>query len=210
MMSETVFLFDVVSDAPEGMIQLARTGSFYREDQGKFKVTKMMLLQMRDNAVERALDIPIKITHEDSRQAAGWVDCMTLSVQPWRTGYGLFGKVSWSSDVKDKLQGGKYRYISPEINWSGRRYADSKRGAAGEAIGPMLLAAALVLTPFFDMEPVRCFSLAAGKRHYSAGNHVPWNRSTADAESLPWREARPCTREGRRIRSRAVDCVDGV
>jgi phage I-like protein len=171
MMSETVFLFDIISDAPEGMVQLARTGSFYREDQGKFKVTKMMLLQMRDNAMERALDIPIKITHEDSRQAAGWVDCMTLSVQPWRTGFGLFGKVSWSTDTKDKLKGGKYRYISPEINWSGKRYADSKRGLAGEPIGPMLLAAALVLTPFFDMEPVR-FSLAAGKRQYSAGDNM--------------------------------------
>lgn len=166
-MKETVFLFDVVVDAPEGMVQLARTGNFYREDQGKFKVSKAMLLQMRDNAIERALDIPIKITHEDSRQAAGWVDCMSLSVQPWRTGYGLFGKVSWSSETKDKLKGGKYRYISPEINWNGRRYADSKRGMAGEPVGPMLLAAALVLTPFFDMEPVKCFSLAARTRQYA-------------------------------------------
>lgn len=170
-MKETVFLFDVMVDAPEGMVQLARTGAFYREDQGKFKVTKAMLLMMRDNAMERGLEIPIKITHEDSRQAAGWVDCSTLSVQPWRSGFGLFGKVSWSTDTKDKLKSGKYRYISPEINWNGKRYADSARGKAGEPIGPMLLAAALVLTPFFDMDPVK-FSLAAGKRQYSAGANM--------------------------------------
>lgn len=170
-MNETVFLFDVMVDAPQGLVQLARTGSFYREDQGKFKVTKAMLLAMRDNAIERGVEIPIKITHEDSTQAAGWVEMSSLSVQPWRSGFGLFGKVSWSTDTKDKLKSGKYRYISPEINWNGKRYADSARGKAGEPIGPMLLAAALVLTPFFDMDPVK-FSLAAGKRQYSAGANM--------------------------------------
>lgn len=149
-----VFLFDLAPNA-QGRIQLARTGSFYRHDQGNFKVSKAMLETMRDNAVERGVDVPILLTHEGRTFAVGWVKPASLSVQPWGSFYGLFGVPTWSDEeIKNAGQQNKLKYTSPEIVWNDRRMADSPRGKAGEPIGPTLCAIALVLDPFFTMDPV--------------------------------------------------------
>lgn len=148
------FLFDLAPNAT-GRIQLARTGSFYRQDQGNFSVTKKMLEMMAANAVERGVDIPIKLTHDGGTYAAGWVAPASLQVVPWGSFYGLFGVPRWDDvDVKAAGVAGKLKYTSPEIVWNDRRMADSKRGKAGEPIGPMICAIALVLDPFFTMDPV--------------------------------------------------------
>lgn len=160
---------------PDGLIQLARTGRFYREDHGgSFTVTKRQLLEMRDNAIDRGLDIPVKYTHDGNTYAAGWVDCMSLSVQPMGThGQGLFGKARWTEDAKGQLDKGALKYISPEIVWAAKRMADTKRGMAGDDVGAMLVGAALVLTPFFDMAPVSLFSaLTKGTRGAKMYSHM--------------------------------------
>jgi phage I-like protein len=160
---------------PDGLIQLARTGRFYREDHGgSFTVTKRQLLEMRDNAIDRGLDIPVKYTHDGNTYAAGWVDCMSLSVQPMGThGQGLFGKARWTEDAKGQLDKGALKYISPEIVWAAKRMADTKRGMAGDDVGAMLVGAALVLTPFFDMAPVSLFSaLTQGTRGAEMYSHM--------------------------------------
>jgi hypothetical protein len=157
------YKFKFEAKAPNGLVQLARTGSFYREDQGKFKVSKAMLLQMRDNAVERNLQIPIKLTHEREEYAAGWIACESLSVQPWQGGFGLFGKAMWTEEARNAIKQGAVKYLSPEIVWNAKRLQASSRGEAGEAVGPMLVGAALVLSPFFDMEPVSAYAREAKK-----------------------------------------------
>lgn len=161
--------------APDGLIQLARTGRFYREDHGgSFTVTKKQLMEMRDNAIDRGLDLPIKYTHAGETYAAGWIDCMSLSVQPVGThGHGLFGKARWTAEAKSQLEAGALKYISPEIVWAAKRMADSKRGMAGESVGAMMVGAALVLTPFFDMAPVSLFSaLTKGARGTKMYSHM--------------------------------------
>lgn len=158
-----VYKFRFDAKAPNGLVQLARTGSFYREDQGRFKVSKAMLLQMRDNAVERNLQIPIKLTHEREEYAAGWIACDSISVQPWQGGYGLFGKAVWTDEARNAIKQGAVKYLSPEILWNAKRLQASARGEAGETIGPMLVGAALVLSPFFDMEPVSAYAREAKK-----------------------------------------------
>ena len=161
--------------SPDGLIQLARTGRFYREDHGgSFTVTKRQLLEMRDNAIDRGLDIPIKYTHAGDTYAAGWVDCMSLSVQPTGThGHGLFGKARWTEDAKGQLEAGSLKYISPEIVWAAKRMADTKRGAAGQDVGAMMVGAALVLAPFFDMAPVSLFdALGKGTRGAKMYSHM--------------------------------------
>lgn len=169
MKAKRKFQYKFEAQAPNGMVQLARTGSFFRADQGQFKVTKAMLLQMRDNAVERAVDIPLKLTHEKEEYAAGWISPETMSVQPWRNGYGLFGKANFTDETKAAIRQGAVRYISPEIVWNAKRMSASRKGPAGENIGPMLVAAALVLSPFFEMEPVSAYGREAQKlRRYAA------------------------------------------
>lgn len=161
--------------SPDGLIQLARTGRFYREDHGgSFTVTKRQLLEMRDNAMDRGLDIPIKYTHAGDTYAAGWVDCMSLSVQPMGThGHGLFGKARWTAEAKGQLEAGSLKYISPEIVWAAKRMADTKRGSAGQDVGAMMVGAALVLTPFFDMAPVSLFdALGKGTRGAKMYSHM--------------------------------------
>lgn len=161
--------------SPDGLIQLARTGRFFREDHGgSFTVTKRQLLEMRDNAIDRGLEIPIKYTHAGDTYAAGWVDCMSLSVQPMGThGHGLFGKARWTAEAKSQLEAGSLKYISPEIVWAAKRMADTKRGAAGQDVGAMMVGAALVLTPFFDMAPVSLFSaLTKGTRGAKMYSHM--------------------------------------
>jgi phage I-like protein len=161
--------------SPDGLIQLARTGRFYREDHGgSFTVTKRQLLEMRDNAMDRGLDIPIKYTHAGDTYAAGWVDCMSLSVQPMGTyGHGLFGKARWTVEAKAQLEAGSLKYISPEIVWAAKRMADTKRGSAGQDVGAMMVGAALVLTPFFDMAPVSLFdALGKGTRGAKMYSHM--------------------------------------
>lgn len=161
--------------APDGLIQLARTGRFFREDHGgSFAVTKRQLMEMRDNAIDRGLDIPIKYTHDGNTYAAGWVDCMSLSVQPTGVhGHGLFGKARWTEDAKAQLDKGALKYISPEIVWAAKRMADTKRGVAGDDVGAMMVGAALVLTPFFDMAPVSLFSaLTKGTRGTKMYSHM--------------------------------------
>jgi hypothetical protein len=159
--------------SPDGLIQLARTGRFYREDHGgSFTVTRRQLMEMRDNAIDRGLDLPIKYTHAGETYAAGWIDCLSLSVQPVGThGHGLFGKARWTVEAKAQLEAGALKYISPEIVWAAKRMAESKRGMAGESVGAMMVGAALVLTPFFDMAPVSLFSALTkgtrGKKMYS-------------------------------------------
>jgi hypothetical protein len=159
--------------APDGLIQLARTGRFYREDHGgSFTVTKRQLMEMRDNAIDRGLDLPIKYTHAGETYAAGWIDCLSLSVQPVGThGHGLFGKARWTVEAKAQLEAGALKYISPEIVWAAKRMAESKRGVAGDDVGAMMVGAALVLTPFFEMAPVSLFSALTkgtrGKKMYS-------------------------------------------
>lgn len=153
----TLFRFDVGAvTGATSTVQLCRTGSFYRADQGRFKVTRGMLECMRENAVERGVDLPLKLTHEGNTLAAGWVSPSTLSVRPWRTGYGLFGSVTWAQDeaLLSALRAGRSKYISPEIVWRDTRMAASPRGHAGEPIGPSLVAAALVLEPFFQMDAI--------------------------------------------------------
>lgn len=155
--------------APNGLVQLARTGSFFRADQGKFKVSKAMLLQMRDNALERGVAIPIKLTHEKEEYAAGWIAADSLSVQPWRGGFGLFGKAEFTEETRSAIKQGAVKYISPEIVWNAKRMSASTRGEAGENIGPLLVGAALVLSPFFEMEPVSAYGREAQKlRRYAA------------------------------------------
>lgn len=150
---------DKKTPLPKELIQLARTGRFYREDHGGvFRVTKMQLLQMRDNALDRNVDIPLKYTHSGEVYAAGWMSPESLSVQPIPGGYGLFGKPRWTTEALQKITEGALKYISPEIVWKDKRLADSKYGAAGEEIGATLVGAALVLSPFFDMLPVSSFS----------------------------------------------------
>jgi hypothetical protein len=166
------FRFDVGAvTGATSTVQLCRTGSFYRADQGRFKVTRGMLEAMVANAQERGVDLPLKLTHEGNTLAAGWVPPSTLSVRPWRTGYGLFGSVTWAQDeaLLSALRAGRSKYISPEIVWRDTRMAASPRGHAGEPIGPSLVGAALVLDPFFSMDAVQ-FSrfasrLAAGLAH---------------------------------------------
>lgn len=149
--------------APNGLVQLARTGSFFRADQGKFKVSKAMLLQMRDNALERGVAIPIKLTHEKEEYAAGWIAADSLSVQPWRGGFGLFGKAEFTEETRSAIKQGAVKYISPEIVWNAKRMSASTRGEAGENIGPLLVGAALVLSPFFEMEPVSAYARESQK-----------------------------------------------
>jgi hypothetical protein len=177
---KSILRYKFNAEAPSGMVQLARTGSFFRADQGQFKVTKAMLLQMRDNAIERGVDIPLKLTHEKEEYAAGWISPETISVQPWRNGYGLFGKANFTDETKAAIRQGAVRYISPEIVWNAKRMSASRKGAAGENIGPMLVAAALVLSPFFEMEPVVAYALKAQElRQYMAAKgsnqmHYSW------------------------------------
>jgi hypothetical protein len=165
----TPFYFDVgaVAAGATSTVQLCRTGSFYRADQGKFKVTRGMLEAMAANAQERGVDIALKLTHEGGTFAAGWVAPSSLTVRPWRSGYGLFGQATWANDgnLLLALKAGRSKYISPEIVWSDRRMASSPRGHAGEPIGPSLVGAALVLDPFFSMDAVqfaRALRLASG------------------------------------------------
>ncbi len=154
MTRPNTFLFDLAPTA-FGRIQLCRTGSFYRHDQGSFKVSKAMLETMAANAVERGVEIPIKLNHEGRTFAVGWVSPSSLKVQPWGSFHGLFGVAKWSDgDVQAAGKQGKLRYTSPEIVWNDRRMADSPRGKAGEPIGPTLCGIALVLDPFFTMDPV--------------------------------------------------------
>jgi hypothetical protein len=157
---ESALCFEVpttTSQAAETEVQLCRTGSFYRSDQGKFKVTRSMLETMAANACERGVDIPLKLTHEGNTLAAGWVSPASLQVRPWRSGYGLFGRVTWAADaaIVAAIRAGRSKYISPEIVWADRRMADSARGYAGEPIGPVLCGAALVLDPFFSMDAIK-------------------------------------------------------
>jgi hypothetical protein len=176
---QSVLCFEVAPPAApsaETEVQLCRTGSFYRQDQGKFKVTRGMLEVMVANACERGVDIPLKLTHDGNTFAAGWVSPASLQVRPWRSGYGLFGLVTWAKDeaLLSAVRAGRSKYISPEIVWADRRMADSPRGHAGEPIGPVLCGAALVLDPFFSMDaiqfsrfllrPVLAPRLAAGAR----------------------------------------------
>lgn len=173
------YKFRFEAKAPNGLVQLARTGSFYREDQGRFKVSKAMLLQMRDNAVERNLQIPIKLTHEKEEYAAGWIACESLSVQPWQGGFGLFGKAAWTEDARNAIKQGAVKYLSPEIVWNAKRLQASALGEAGEPIGPMLVGAALVLSPFFDMEPVSAYARESQKLRLFAAKgkktmHYSW------------------------------------
>jgi phage I-like protein len=152
------FAFEIggaVSATLEGELQLCRTGRFYREDQGVFKVTRKMLLAMRENAIERGVDIPVKYTHDGNVFAAGWVAPDSLSVRPWRNGFGLFGKARFTEEAAEQVRAGALRYISPEIVWADKRMSDSARGYAGEPIGPTLVGGALVLDPFFSMDPVK-------------------------------------------------------
>jgi hypothetical protein len=160
----SAFCFEALFPSPpslESEIQLCRTGSFYRDDQGKFKITRAMLEAMAANAQERGVDLPIKYTHEGNTLAAGWVSPKGLAVRPWRGGYGLFGRVKWTEEAAAHIGRGALKYISPEIIWGDKRLADSERGYAGEPIGPSLMAGALVLDPFFNMDPVR-FARACG------------------------------------------------
>jgi hypothetical protein len=176
---QSALCFEVAPPAApsaETEVQLCRTGSFYRADQGKFKVTRGMLEVMVANACERGVDIPLKLTHDGNTFAAGWVSPASLQVRPWRSGYGLFGLVTWAKDeaLLSAVRAGRSKYISPEIVWADRRMADSPRGHAGEPIGPVLCGAALVLDPFFSMDaiqfsrfllrPVLAPRLAAGAR----------------------------------------------
>jgi hypothetical protein len=172
------FVFEVAGfpdSASSSTVQLARTGTFFREDQGIFVVNRVMLEAMAANAVERGVKIPIKYRHPGPRPAAdvnadisdqiaaGWVAPRSLRVMRWGRGWGLFGKAEWTEAARGRIAAGELQYLSPEIIWSSRRSQNSQRGKAGEPIGPELLAAAFVPEPFFEMDPVK-FARAVARR----------------------------------------------
>jgi phage I-like protein len=146
----------------EGEIQLLRTGNFYRQDLGHFKITRNTLEKMVANAQERGVDLPVNYLHlgadpnarKEDREAAGWVPAMSLTIRGYKGGHGLFGRVRWTAQAAQKIAEKKLKYISPEIVWSDVRMAASPNGPAGAPIGPQLVGAGLVNDPFFNLDPV--------------------------------------------------------
>lgn len=181
-----VFVFDLSpelmspiepSGPIESEIQLCRTGKFYRADMGHFSVTQRTLEKMASNAVERGVDIPINYYHKGNdpnapisdRRSAGKVSPASLSIRGYKGGYGLFGTARWTAEAAQKIKAGEVNYISPEIEWSATRLAASEAGPAGEPIGPLLTAAALVDDPFFTMNPVTLSRTGAPQRGFKFG-----------------------------------------
>lgn len=132
----------------QNKVQILKVGTFFLNDSGKkVEITRDMLLKFKENFDKkvRGVDLAVDYAHETDREAAAWIQNLTLS----EDGTELWSEVKWTPAGKKKVEDGEFRYLSADINLNFKSNEDQK------VHGPTLMGAGLTNRPFIkNMEPV--------------------------------------------------------
>lgn len=121
-------------------IEIIRVGN-WNNSYKQFEVTIEHLSDFIDHFERNVLNysdkkIPLNYAHEQWGKAAGWIS--ELKVE----GQSLMGKVELTSEARERVRDGEWKYISAEIAWE---HTDQESGVVTKNV---LLGAALTNIPF--------------------------------------------------------------
>jgi phage I-like protein len=141
-----------LSEAPaEGAampIQVLRTGDFFHDRYGNFKITKAMLSEMVSNFEQgiRGIKPALDYGHDSEGVAAGWFKRLWLS----DTGEELWGEIDLTPVAVKKLADKEYGYVSAEFDPAYETNENPRK-----KVGAVLLGAGLTNRPVIKkMQPV--------------------------------------------------------
>lgn len=125
-------------------------GHFHHDLHGDFSITEPDAHAMIAN-FEAGLPFggPIPIDedgdHDAQAEAFGWIEELALRDEA------IWGRIKWSDLGREKIDNGRYRYLSPTFMPRGREFAATT--VTEEGVTNLLIAAALTNRPFFGKQP---------------------------------------------------------
>jgi hypothetical protein len=130
---------------PGDFVQIMKVGRFDHPEYGEFEITPATLDEIARNFAERVrgVDLCVDLNHEPDHAAYGWFKEVVA-----RGDDGLWARIEWTDEGLGFLQGGRYRYFSPE--WGTYEDAETNRVYAN-----VLYGGALTNRPFLkNMQPL--------------------------------------------------------
>lgn len=145
------------------VVTITRTGTFTDPRYGTFEISRAMLEQMVRNFDGRVYgqDIALDVAHEPEKGAAGWFRRLFLD------GNKLRGEVELTAMGVEAITQRGFRYLSAEFV---ENYTDNE---SGQAFGPTLLGAGLVVRPAIKrLDPIELSEASLGDRRVLLSDRI--------------------------------------